>query len=246
MKAVKLVSVSIFVLAALLVVGVASAQTDPGVQAASRGTGKALTSVTNDSPSGILAFFNDGLQRFQAVESVSGTPNVGLGPRFNFNSCAGCHAQPSIGGTGAAVNPQAAVVGTCNGVGSLSQTAQNLVTSASQLPVVTPAQKGVIACNTTNTTPAFITAGGPTREARFPFFFNADGSVNQNAPNGGVETLFTVSARPDGGQNCSLQQPSFATAAAENDLIFRIPTPVFGAGLMENLDESTLLNNRVK
>src|SRR5258708_7137826 len=81
----------------------ALAQTDPGVQAGNRGTGAALASVlANDNP-GILTFFNDGLDRFQEVEAVAGN---GLGPRFNSNSCSSCHAQPAIGGTGSAVNPQ--------------------------------------------------------------------------------------------------------------------------------------------
>jgi CxxC motif-containing protein (DUF1111 family) len=39
-------------------------------------------------------------------------------------------------------------------------------------------------------------------------------------------------------------QPSFAAAAAAGNLIFRIPTPVFGAGLLENIDDSTLLTNQ--
>jgi len=38
--------------------------------------------------------------------------------------------------------------------------------------------------------------------------------------------------------------PVFAAARAANNIIFRIPTPVFGAGLIENLDDSTLLNNQ--
>jgi len=94
-----------------------------------------------------------------------------------------------------------------------------------------------------DTTPSFITATGPTREARFPFFFNANGSANLNNPNGGVEDLFTVSGRSDAG-SCSLPQPGFAAATAANNIIFRIPTPTFGAGLIENLDDSTLLANR--
>ena len=96
--------------------------------------------------------------------------------------------------------------------------------------------------------PSFITATGPTLEARFPYFFNTNGSVNLNSPNGGVETLFTVTGRSDAGACTSataLPQPSFATAVSENNIIFRIPTPVFGAGLIENLDDSTLLNNQV-
>jgi len=58
-----------------------------------------------------------------------------------------------------------------------------------------------------------------------------------------VEDLFTVSGRSDAG-SCSLQQPSFSAAQATNNIIFRIPTPVFGAGLIENIDDSTLIANR--
>jgi CxxC motif-containing protein (DUF1111 family) len=81
------------------------------------------------------------------------------------------------------------------------------------------------------------------REARFPFFFDQFGNPNPNAPNGGVEDLFTVSGRADAG-SCSLQQPSFNTARVTNNIIFRIPTPVFGTGLMANIDDSTLRANR--
>jgi CxxC motif-containing protein (DUF1111 family) len=183
---------------------------DPGVQSGNRSTGTTLIDPGND-PSGFMAFFQDGLNRFQAVESVSKSANVGLGPRFNSNQCSSCHAQPAVGGSSAAVNPQ-------------FQFASNGVAPG-------------------NSTPYFITANGPTREARFPFFFNADGTVNTSAPNGGVEDLFTVTGRADAG-TCSLRQPNFTAAGAANNIIFRIPTPVFGAGLIENLDDSTLLNNQ--
>jgi CxxC motif-containing protein (DUF1111 family) len=204
-----------FILAALFLTGMAFAQTDPGVQAANRGTGAALPSVlANDNP-GILAFFQDGQSRFQDVESVSNSPtgNNGLGPRFNSNSCVSCHAQPAVGGTGPAVNPQFQF------------------TNGAQ-PRVAP----------NDATPFFVTANGPTREARFPFFFDAFGNADPNNPNGGVEDLFTVSGRADAG-TCLLGQPSFDAARAANNVIFRIPTPVFGAGLIENLDDSTLLQN---
>ena len=107
---------SVVILLGLFLAEMVSAQTDPGVQSGSRGTGAALPSVqANDNP-GILAFFNDGFARFQAVESVSSSPsaNNGLGPRFNSNQCGSCHAQPAAGGTSAAVNPQFQFVG--NGV----------------------------------------------------------------------------------------------------------------------------------
>src|SRR5215475_9422789 len=170
---------------------------DPGVQQANRGTGASLVTPAND-PGGYVAFFDDGLDRFQEVDAV--VPN-GLGPRFNSNSCSSCHSQPAVGGSGAAVNPQFQF--TTNGVA--------------------PGDK----------TPFFITQDGPTREARFPFFFSNSGGfggpkVNPNAPNGGVETLFTVTGRPDAG-TCKLQQPDFDAAKAANNITFRIPTAVFGA-----------------
>jgi CxxC motif-containing protein (DUF1111 family) len=199
----------------LFISGVAATQTDPGVQSGNRGTGAALSSVLSNSPSGILSFFTDGQNRFQEVETVSNSANVGLGPRFNSNQCSSCHAQPAVGGTGAATNPQ--FLFTSNGIAP------------------------------GNTMPSFITANGPTREARFPFFFNSNGSVNTNSPNGGVEDLFTVTGRSDAGtcnSATALPQPSFAIAQEENNIIFRIPTPVFGAGLIENLDDSTLLKNQ--
>jgi CxxC motif-containing protein (DUF1111 family) len=202
--------------ALLFLAPMAFAQTDPGVQSATRGTGATIINPGND-PNGFTTFFQDGLTRFQEVETVSNSANIGLGPRFNSNSCSSCHAQPAIGGTGAATNPQFSFVN--NGVAP------------------------------GNTTPSFITATGPTREARFPFFFNANGTVNTNAPNGGVEDLFTVTGRSDAGTCTSatnLPQPSFAAAQSANNIIFRIPTPTFGAGLVENLDDSTLLINQEK
>ncbi|HEY6251549.1 MAG TPA: di-heme oxidoredictase family protein [Candidatus Angelobacter sp.] len=245
------VSVSIFI-TALLVTGAFAQVNDPGVQAASRGTGKPLAQVRNDDGGnnpGLNAFFADGLARFQDVESVANSPtgNNGLGPRFNFNSCAGCHSQPVVGGTGPAVNPQFAGIGSCTngagtGPGGVSQAPGGV--DLEDTPIQTPAQIGTVVCNTTNSTPFFITRNGPTREARFPFFFNADGSANTANPNGGVEDLFTVAGRGDGAGACNPGQPSFNAASAANNLIFRIPTPVFGLGLIENLDDSTLQKNR--
>ena len=212
MNGIKLASVFV-VLAALSLPGIALGQTDPGVQGGPARAGSPLASVS--SSDGSLQFFLNGLSRFQDIESVANSPtgNNGLGPRFNFNQCSGCHLQPAVGGSGPANNPQFQVI--ANGVVSGS----------------------------TNTIPSFITATGPTREARFPFFFDSNGNPNTNAPNGGVETLFTVSGRSDAG-SCSQQQPSFAQAQQTNNIIFRIPTPVFGAGLLENLDDSTLLRNQ--
>src|SRR5689334_14075566 len=202
-------------MAALFLVGTAFAQVvDPGVRGGAAGAGQPLASVSANPND--LAFFNAGLGQFNESQTVTGD-NVGLGPRFNLDSCGGCHAQPAAGGTGPAVNPQFTII-----------------------------SRGV-ASSATNTRPSFITQNGPVREARFPFFFNANGTVNTNNPNGGVETIFTIAGRADlaAGKTCAgLTQPGFAAAAAANNLIFRIPTPTFGSGLMANIDDSTLLKNQ--
>src|SRR5689334_14872653 len=197
--------------ATLVLSGMAIAQTDPGVRGGGAAAGGALASVAANNPAGSLAFFNDALDAFEEVDSVSGTieAGAGLGPLFNSRSCAFCHAQPAVGGSSPSVNPQVA---------------------------------DATADGARNTIPSFITVNGPVREARFPFFFNAAGNPDVNNPNGGVEDLYTITGRTDAG-TCSLTQPSFAQAQATNNIIFRIPTPVFGAGLIENIDEATLLNN---
>jgi len=219
MKFLKLVSVSTCLLA-LLLAGAAFAQVnDPGVRSTTGiNAGQPLASVSANAND--LAFFNTGLTQFNEHQTVTGD-NVGLGPRFNLDGCGGCHSQPAPGGTSPSANVFPNV-----GPNPQSQVIANGVVSGA-----------------TNTIPSFVAANGPVREARFPFFFNANGTANTANPNGGVETLFTVSGRADA-PGCSLQQPSFAQAAAANNLIFRIPTPVFGAGLMANIDDSTLLNNQ--
>ena len=92
-----------------------------------------------------------------------------------------------------------------------------------------------------NAIPFFITPDGPVREARFPFLVNANGTLSQT-PDGGVHDLFTVAGRQDA-PNCGMAQPNFAQMQELNNLIFRIPTPLFGAGLIENIAEATIYAN---
>jgi CxxC motif-containing protein (DUF1111 family) len=87
-----------------------------------------------------------------------------------------------------------------------------------------------------DTVPTFITLGGPVREARF--VSNPDGT-----PDGGVHALFTITGR-DGASGCMLAQPDFATQLANGNVIFRIPTPTFGDGLIEQIPDSALLGNQ--
>jgi CxxC motif-containing protein (DUF1111 family) len=165
---------------------------DPGVRGGAAGAGGPLAGLSAAE----LAFFNAAeTNRFENVDAVAN----GLGPGFNLNSCSGCHAQPAVGGSSPATNPEVAVA-TLNG-------AKNVV-------------------------PPFVTVNGPIREARF--VLNANGT-----PDGGVHNLFTITGRSDA-PGCTLAQPNFAAAIAANNVIFRIPTPLFGLGLVENVSDTAL------
>jgi CxxC motif-containing protein (DUF1111 family) len=83
-----------------------------------------------------------------------------------------------------------------------------------------------------NVIPSFITSTGPIREARF--VLNADGT-----PDGGVHDLFVITGRSDAG-SCNATQPDFAAELAQNNVIFRIPPPTFGDGLVEGVSDVSL------
>ena len=167
---------------------------DPGVRGGEAGAGGPLGGLSANE----LAFFQLGLDDFDEAEEV----DEGLGPRMNLDGCGGCHAQPAIGGSSPATNPQVAFASKDGGI---------------------------------DTVPSFITLHGPIREARF--VRNPDGT-----PDGGVAALFTIAGR-EGAKHCRLQQPDFATEVAKNNVIFRIPTPVFGAGLIEQIEDTTIVAN---
>jgi len=87
--------------------------------------------------------------------------------------------------------------------------------------------------NSRNVQPSFIHANGPVREARF--IKNPDGT-----PDGGVHALFTIEGRPDTPSGCNINQPDFSNLS---NIIFRIPTSLFGLGLIEAVTDTTLVNN---
>jgi CxxC motif-containing protein (DUF1111 family) len=175
---------------------------DPGVRGGPPGAGTPIAGLTSNQ----LSFFSAGLTNFAEIDSVTGTvgnTGKGLGPRFNAEGCAQCHAQPATGGTSPFTNPQVAV--------ATDQGARNQV-------------------------PSFITSDGPVREARFPYTFS--GQVD-----GGVHALFTIAGRSDAG-GCNISQDNFTRAGQLGDLIFRVPTPVFGDGLIEAITDSAILANQ--
>jgi CxxC motif-containing protein (DUF1111 family) len=187
---------------------------DPGVRAGTVDSGQPLASVPLTP--GASDFFANGLLRFQEIESVQGGANNGLGPRFNSNQCSSCHSQPAIGGS----SPSATV-----------------------FPFVGPNPETLVYSlnGAQNTLPSFITPNGPAREARFQFFLNTNGSLS-NTPDGGVHDLFVISGRSDAG-TCNIKQPNFQQNLQLSNVIFRIPTPTFGAGLIENIPDETIYSN---
>jgi CxxC motif-containing protein (DUF1111 family) len=110
----------------------------------------------------------------------------------------------------------------------------------------TPARNPLIGIATLdgakNVVPWFITQNGPIREARF--------KRNPNGTNdGGVHNLFVITGRSDA-PGCKIAQPDFLPAGnplsgqgGNPNIIFRIPTPVFGAGLIEAIPDSAILAN---
>ena len=81
----------------------AATAVDPGVRAASATDtfGNPIPGLTTDQTT---LFFN-GQATFKEQELIAN----GLGPRFNLDSCVGCHAFPTHGGSAPAVNPQVAL-----------------------------------------------------------------------------------------------------------------------------------------
>ncbi len=196
--------------------GSSSGAHDPGPRAGSLGAGRPLANLNGYQ----LEFFRNGLARFNQTDSVSGTlpgeKGSGLGPGYNATSCQSCHAQPSAGGSSPSV---------------------------SAYPHIGPNPQvaAATADGATNVLPFFITADGPVREARFPYAVDANNNITQT-PDGGVHDVFSIAGRPDA-PNCTMAQPNYELAQQLGNVIFRIPTPVFGAGLIENIADATILNN---
>ena len=100
-QSVGLTIIGVFMAAALMTGEPEKKPVDPGVRNGPGGAGGPLKGLIADE----LAFFQDGRSRFAEIESVTGSQNNGLGPRFNSNQCLSCHSQPAEGGSSPARNP---------------------------------------------------------------------------------------------------------------------------------------------
>jgi CxxC motif-containing protein (DUF1111 family) len=93
-----------------------------------------------------------------------------------------------------------------------------------------------------NTVPWFITQSGPIREARFK-------RSPSGASDGEVHSNFVITGRTDA-PGCNIAQPDFLPAGnpltgqgGNSNIIFRIPTPLFGSGLIEAIPDTAILTN---
>ena len=164
----------------------------------------------------------------------AGNPVAGISPdelRF-FNSGADQFAEVEAVADGLGPTFNGDACGTCHSQPAVGGTS----------PSVNPQVALASSHGASNFVPAFIATNGPVREARFKYQVNRDGSPDRRRPDGGVHDLFTIAGRDDA-TGCVLAQPNFAQAMASHNVIFRIPTPVFGAGLIESIDEATILAN---
>lgn len=137
--------------------------------------------------------------------------------------------------------------GSNNGLGPRFNANQCLMCHAQPAPGgSSPAQDPLVALATLdgakNAVPWFIAPDGPVREARFKK--DSDGSND-----GEVHALYVISGRSDA-PGCNIAQPSFTPAgnpltgqAGNPNIVFRIPTPLYGLGLIEAIPDSVILGN---
>ena len=163
------------------------------------------------------ALWLQGLAIFGTIATVNGTA-TGTGPVTN------------IAGLGPAFNAE-----------SCSQ-CHAFPTIAGSSPPLNPQIKVATDFGATNVIPSFLSATGPVREARF---INAVGAFGEASavPAGAVAPLFVISGRSDAPPGCVINQPDFAAQVAAKNVSFRIPTPLFGEGYIENVPDAILRAN---
>ena len=195
-----------------------SAVHDPGPRGGSPGAGGPLPGLSMTE----LALFNEGLFRASELEATcDACSDVPPGTRIPPGSPPDTTNSAGLGGR---FNSDQCLA--CHSQPAAGGTSPAL----NPVPFAIAGRKGA-----TNKVPFFERRDGPTREVRF--LFNEDGTRD-----GSVHQKFTVAGRSDA-PSCTLAQPDFERAAQVNGLGFRIPTPLFGLGLVDAIPDQEILSH---
>lgn len=179
----------------------------PGISATTSEEHAAIGSMLPHLTGAERELYHAGAEAFGRRISVQGDAyvpdsEIGLGPQFNGDSCAMCHAFPVLGGSSPRSNPQ----------------------------LESAKREGA-----TNTIPAFVQQNGPIRQARL--LRDTEGRLD-----GSVHPLFTIAGRRDA-SGCEIPQPAFEQEIRNHNIVFRIPVPLFGAGLIEAIPDTEIQAN---
>jgi CxxC motif-containing protein (DUF1111 family) len=197
----------------------------------------------------VVLALTSGVCTFAQTKSVAVDPGVRGGPLGAGGPLSGLTADETVffqDGQARFADIEAVKGGANNGLGPRFNSNQCL--SCHSEPAAggtSPAQNPMIAVATLNgaknTIPWFITPNGPVREARF--------KKSKGVNDGSVHDLFVITGRTDA-PGCNIAQPDFLPAGTpltgqggNPNIIFRIPTPTFGAGLIESIPDSAILAN---
>jgi len=190
-----------------------------------------------------------GVNAFGQTKSAPVDPGVRGGPAGAGTPLKGLTADETAffqDGLARFAEIEAVTNGTNNGLGPRFNSNQCLSCHSQPGPGgSSPAQNPQIAVATLNgaknTVPWFVTQNGPAREARF--------KKSNGVADGSVHDLFVITGRTDA-PGCNIAQPDFLPAGnpltgqgGNPNIIFRIPTPVFGAGLIESIPDAAILAN---
>ena len=231
-----------FVLAVCMFGAPCLAQKDPGVRKGAAGAGTPLSGLTPIE----LGMFNEGQQRAIQLEAVcddcsdlklgsyisplkakfvTQTNSSGLGTRFNGDQCLACHNQPELGGSGGFMvpNPQ--------------DPPERQRQPENPMFDLIPHRKGA-----TNQVPSFIRQYGPITEVRFVKKPNglADGGVHQLFSVVGRSDIFTPGV-PNTCDYSVLPPIDFETEFRNGNVRFRIPTQLFGLGILDGIQDREIL-----
>src|SRR5262245_41308240 len=168
-------------------------------------------------------------QSFRAVdpgvrggEAGAGTAVAGVDAQYFANTRSAFREVHSIAGD---IEPGAGLGPRFNGTSCAACHACPATGGSS--PNRNPQLQMAVAHGARNTIPDFIRVDGPVLAVR------VKGSQGEARP------LFTVNGRVDA-YTCAVDPPDFTD---RSNLSFRIPTPVFGAGLIDNIPDAAILAN---